>query len=334
MLAILGFPFFLILAMSCTFNKSEIKIDPTSSGGGGGGSSSTSSTDYTQVGPFSGQSLSAISTLADGNLSGNITPATYGRSSPYQKKTLTITGNVSWTTSPYIFVRAQTINCSAARTIAANAAAGGSFVTDGTNGAGGGGSGSFDTNDGGAGGSPGNNGSNDNGGVNTPGLGAVDYSGGYSYGSGGSGGAGASAPYGAGNIGGTGATGSFAAGGGGGGSAGAQAGNADGCTNGGGGGGGAGLVVVVAESLQAGCTLTLQANGAGGNYGDCPAGNASGGGGGGGVVWVALRNYTAGTITCSASGGTGANNGVDGQCKIFQINGDLSLTQRTFASSW
>lgn len=98
--------------------------------------------------------------------------------------------------------------------------------------------------------------------------------------------------------------------------------------DGGGGGGGGGLVVIAANRITGTTTITAL-----GGAGYSNGAGTQGGGGGGGVIWIALRSYNA-NITDDVSGGAGANTGSSGTSRIFQINDDGSLTERTFGDSW
>ena len=77
-------------------------------------------------------------------------------------------------------------------------------------------------------------------------------------------------------------------------------------------------------------------NAKGGNGGMRSFGDVCGGGGGGGVVWIAAKSYSGG-LSANVTGGTSCGSGVAGQtgsAKIFKLNNDGSLEEKTFGESW
>ncbi|HVJ66142.1 MAG TPA: tandem-95 repeat protein [Bdellovibrionota bacterium] len=264
--------------------------------------------------PYDGQGLTAVGSLSDGSLSGNVLNST--RAAPSQFKVFTISGNLNWDTAGYtsLFLRAQDLVLSTGYTIQANGSA--TTTKNGSNGGsgGGGGGGSSSSNPGGAGGSGGNgtDGSGTSKGLAGTGS-AGTYASGFTYGSGGAG------TTGGGSLPGAGGAGANGAGGGGGGSGG---------STGGGGGAGGGLVAIVAESISG--TATVQATGGTGLQ------QAKfGGHGGGGVVWVATESYNGGIRPDVKGAGYGlptywAQYGATGTSKLYQINADGSYTERNF----
>lgn len=302
-----------------------------------------------QVGPFEESGKQYISSLDDISYGANFTAGT-SRANPDIYNTVTLTGlfNTISSTDGRIFLWCNTIVVPASRTFRANGSSGfqvsnpgqdGTDGGDGTSGAGGGAGHDSIAYDGGEGGdttkAP-TNGGGPGAGLRGNSFGGAWFGDGYTYPDCGSSGAGADGDLGSGGANGTGVAG-FAAGGGGGG-------NGEDYSGAGGGGGG-GLVVIVCNEIDT--TLgncSFQARG--GNGGSVLSFKSpiiedagGGGGGGGGAVLIYAKKY-AGTCTRNVLGGNGGqglnigDGGAAGDSKIFEIHSDLSVTERTFASSW
>lgn len=241
---------------------------------------------------------------------------------PFSANTLTISGTVTYAaqTPSAVFLRANQIVFSPGSIVHANGTDhySPSFLLNGGSGGSGGGGG-------GAGGGctlvPGGRGGSGTHGARMSwvGEGGVGWERfynplGFIFGQGGDGGNGGGSS----NRG----SGTVSAGGGGGGGARAA------CSDSGGGGGGGGLVVIVANSITGPGSI----HALGGN-GNTTAGTW-GGAGGGGVIWIAAKSYS-GELTTNVSGGSGGSQaGGAGTAKIFQINNDNTLVERSFTDAW
>ncbi|MCB0391752.1 MAG: hypothetical protein KDD58_10690 [Bdellovibrionales bacterium] len=251
----------------------------------------------------------ADDTLADTTIDGYI----YTRVNPYSAKQLTINGNVSHELRKpsAIFLRAESLIFSPGSVLSANGENGhdGHYGGEGGNG-GAGGTGC---------GSTGLQITVSTGGVDGPrGGGTCPYGGGVGWGTFyakgffyGLGGRGGNSDIGIGGLGSNGA-------GGGGHSA---------YNLWGGGGGGGGLVTIVADSISGPGTITAK------------GGNRNGstsiiGAGGGGVVWIATKSYSGELIVDVSPGIANGEGATAGTARIFKIESNNTLSEKTFSESF
>ncbi|MCB0420073.1 MAG: hypothetical protein KDD61_03705 [Bdellovibrionales bacterium] len=95
----------------------------------------------------------------------------------------------------------------------------------------------------------------------------------------------------------------------------------------GGGGGGGGLIVIVAESISGPGTITAKG-------GDRNGSVQVNGAGGGGVIWIATKTYS-GELTIDVSHGVANGpNATAGKARIFKIESDNSLTEKSFDTAF